>query len=165
MSQHLSEHKIDEDIWVDTESKYNKVNEAMFKFNKNFFCEAHKSYYNETDVKILDECRTIIPNGQFNNKICLNTFNTIDEIDNCKAFTKSASEIVKNPVYSEFDVWKPYCGKSDVFNMNDLVLYMVKPCRGNIFFNKKHCLVYGKYLKILKKSSIKLDTKNILKNS
>ena len=37
MSQHLSEHKIDEDIWVDTESKYNKVNEAMFKFNKNFF--------------------------------------------------------------------------------------------------------------------------------
>lgn len=39
MSQHLSEHKIDEDIWVDTESKYNKVNEAMFKFNKNFFAK------------------------------------------------------------------------------------------------------------------------------
>ena len=36
----------------------------MFKFHESIFSENHKSYYNETDLKALDECRTIVPNGR-----------------------------------------------------------------------------------------------------
>ena len=38
--------------------------------------------------------------------------------------------------------------------MSDLTFYIVQPCQGNIFFNKKHCLVYGKLLKQLLKDGV-----------
>ena len=36
----------------------------MFKFHESSFSENRKSYYNETDLKTLDECRNIVPNGR-----------------------------------------------------------------------------------------------------
>ena len=65
VSQDLNTNKIDEDIAVNTEEKYNRVSDEMFKFHKKLISENHKSDYNETDVKILDESRTIVANGQF----------------------------------------------------------------------------------------------------
>ena len=53
------------------------------------------------------------------------------------------------PVFNEFDVWKPYGDKSDVNRFGDYTLYLAKACQGNIFFNKKFNLVYGKHLKQL----------------
>ena len=38
--------------------------------------------------------------------------------------------------------------------MSDLTFYIVQPCQGNIFFNKIHCLVYGKLLKQLLKDGV-----------
>ena len=64
-TQHLDTDNINEDITVDTEDKYNKVSEEMFKFHKKLFTENHKSYYTDLDVEILDECRTIVPYGRF----------------------------------------------------------------------------------------------------
>ena len=64
VSQDLNTDKIDEDIAVNTEEKYNRVSDEMFKFHKKLISENHKSDYNETDVKILDESRTIVANGQ-----------------------------------------------------------------------------------------------------
>ena len=145
-TQHLDIDNINEDIAVDTENKYNKVSEEMFKFHKKLFTENHKSYYTDLDVEILDECRTIVPYGSFKHLVkdtepC--------SIDKRKAFSKSASDIVKVPVFKEFDVWKPYGDKSDVNRFGDYTLYLVKACQGNIFFNKKFNLVYGKHLKQL----------------
>ena len=145
-TQHLDIDNINEDIAVETEEKYNKVSEEMFKFHKKLFTENHKSYYTDLDVEILDECRTIVPYGKFkhlvnNTELC--------SIDRRKAFSKSASDIVKVPVFNEFDVWKPYGDKSDVNRFGDYTLYLVKACQGNIFFNKKFNLVYGKHLKQL----------------
>ena len=37
----------------------------MFKFHESIFSENHESYYNETYLKALDECRTIVPNGRW----------------------------------------------------------------------------------------------------
>ena len=37
----------------------------MFKFHKKIISENYKSDYNETDVKILDESRAVVANGQF----------------------------------------------------------------------------------------------------
>ena len=145
-TQHLDIDNINEDIAVDTEDKYNKVSEEMFKFHKKLFTENHKSYYTDLDVEILDECRTIVPYGSFNHLV---KDTELCSIDKRKAFSKSASDIVKVPVFKEFDVWKPYGDKSDVHKYGDYTLYLVKACQGNIFFNKKFNLVYGKHLKQL----------------
>ena len=107
VSQDLDKDKIDEDIAVNTEEKYNRVSEEMFNFHRNIFNEAHKSYYNETDVKILDECRTIVANGRIYGAEDV-SLNERCSIDIRKAFTHSASQIVKIPVFREFDVYKPY---------------------------------------------------------
>ena len=145
-TQHLDIDNINEDIAVDTEDKYNKVSEEMFKFHKKLFTENHKSYYTDLDIELLDECRTIVPYGRFKH---LNSDTELCSIDKRKAFSKSASDIVKVPVFKEFDVWKPYGDKSDVHKYGDYTLYLVKACQGNIFFNKKFNLVYGKHLKQL----------------
>ena len=145
-TQHLDIDNINEDIAVDTEDKYNKVSEEMFKFHEKLFTENHKSYYTDLDVEILDECRTIVPHGRFKHLV---KDTELCSIDKRKAFSKSASDIVKVPVFKEFDVWKPYGDKSDVHKYGDYTLYLVKACQGNIFFNKKFNLVYGKHLKQL----------------
>ena len=145
-TQHLDIDNINEDIAVDTENKFNKVNEEMFKFHKKLFTENHKSYYTDLDVEILDECRTIVPYGRFKHLV---KDTELCSIDKRKAFSKSASDIVKVPAFKEFDVWKPYGDKSDVHKYGDYTLYLVKACQGNIFFNKKFNLVYGKHLKQL----------------
>ena len=118
----------------------------MFKFHKKLFSENHKSFYSDLDVEILDECRTIVPFGSFKH--------LLDDVEKCsidtrKAFSKAGSDIVKVPVFKEFDVWKPYGDKADVNRFGDYTLYLVKACQGNIFFNKKFNLVYGKHLKQL----------------
>ena len=57
--------------------------------------------------------------------------------------------LLKCRCFNEFDVWKPYGYKSDVNRYGDYTLSLVKACQGNIFFNKKLNLVYGKHLKQL----------------
>ena len=47
VSQDLDADKIDEDIEVSTEEKYNRVSAEMFRIHKSIFNEAHKSYYND----------------------------------------------------------------------------------------------------------------------
>ena len=150
-TQHLDIDNINEDIAVETEDKYNKVSEEMFKFHKKLFTENHKSYYTDLDVEILDECRTIVPHGSFKHLV---KDTELCSIDRRKAFSKSASDIVKVPVFKEFDVWKPYGDKADVHKYGDYTLYLVKACQGNIFFNKKFNLVYGKHLKQLISRSV-----------
>ena len=63
-TQHRDHDRINDDILMETEEYYNKVSTTMFKFHESIFSENHKSYYNETDLKALDECRTIVPNGR-----------------------------------------------------------------------------------------------------
>ena len=155
VSQDLDKDKIDEDIMVNTEDKYNRVSDEMFKFQRKFFNEAHKSYYNETDVKILDECRTIVANGRIYGAEDVN-LNDRCSIDIRKASTHSASQIVKIPVFREFDVFKPYDLKSDFNRLGDYTLYIVKACQGNIFFNKTFNLVYGLHLKKLMKRGVNM---------
>ena len=155
-TQSLNEDKIDEDISVNTEEKHNKVSAEMFKFHKQLFNENFKSYYNETDVKILDECRTIVPNGRFYGK---DTFDDIRKcsIDRRKAYSYQAKMISKVPVFKEFDVWQHYdYSKCDVHRNGNYSLYLVKVCQANVFFNKKFNLVYGKHLKELIKRGVSL---------
>ena len=47
------------------------------------------------------------------------------------------------PVFNEFDMFKPYKGEE----LNDHCLYIVKATEHNMFFNKRHNLCYGLFLK------------------
>ena len=137
---------------------------AMFHFNKALINPLHKSYYNEIDMQIFKECRTIAPTG------CLNRYcyqynphtdkhdkmvilpDVCVEIDIRKAYTHAFTQITKVPVFTQFDIWKHYDGEKHDFNkMHELTLYLVKSKSLNIFFNKTYTLIYGKFLKQLPK--------------
>ena len=65
-TQNLVTSSIDGTIEVRTKQIYNNMSKAMHEFNKALFNPLHKSFYNETDMQILKECRTIPPVGEIN---------------------------------------------------------------------------------------------------
>ena len=132
----------------------------MFNFNTVLFKPTHKSYYNEVDVEIFKECGTIPPTGEINTHYYLynpktdkddNTPEVTTEIDVRKAYTSAFNKIAEIPVFSQFDIWKPFNG--NVTDFYDLTLYLVKPTKTlgrasrdyatSLFFNKAYTLVYG----------------------
>ena len=154
VSQSLSKDRIDEDVAVDDEDTYNNIVSAMFRFQKDMFKEIHLSYYNEVDIKILKECKTIVPVGRFHDTNV--KIKKLREIDIRKAFTFGGCCIKYIPRFTEFDVFKPFTQNCDINSLNNLTLYIVEVYEGNIFFNKKYNLIYGKFLKQLLKRDIKL---------
>ena len=64
--QNLVTSSVDGTITVRTEQIYNNMSKAMYAFNKALLNPLHKSYYNETDIQFLKECRTIPPVGELN---------------------------------------------------------------------------------------------------
>lgn len=117
------------------------MSKVTFDFNKAIFTENHKSFYSETDINVLDECRTVIPHGQLigekDNDVSYSSFPPeVVEIDICKAFTSAFSKIQSIPVFREFDVWRPFLNTNDLNSMSNYTLYMVKACQG-IYFSTK----------------------------
>ena len=148
VAQNLSKQTVHSEVIANNEEMYNRMTEEMFNFNKTMFKENHKSKYSEVDVKILDECRTIVPNGYFNQDVKMKH---LREVDENKAFTNAGGKIKDIPVFNEFDIWKKYMGEN-INKLHCLTLYLVEVDKGNIFFNKKFDLVYGKFLmKLLNK--------------
>ena len=96
----------------------------MFKFHESIFSENHKSYYNETDLKALDECRTIVPNGRCEGQktMIARAMNPVlaredmRSIDTRKTDSHQATKITRIPVFNDFDVWKPYTKKKILTN-------------------------------------------------
>ena len=148
VNQNLDRDRIDEDIVVDEEEVYDNISEEMFKFNRKMLCENYKSYYNEVDVRILDECRTIVAHGKLRSNVGKEVaINERCSIDTCKAFTYQGSKINYRPIFKEFDVWKPYDHTCDFKRYKNYTLYYIQANQGNIFFNKRFNLVYGISLK------------------
>ena len=144
-SQSLIDCAVENHITSDTTEMFNKVNEAMFHFNKGLFNPYHKSYYHEDDLKIFSKTHTVASSGYLSP---IGTEKDKIEIDKTKAYTKSAMEIVRVPVFSRFDIWKKYdYDKNDFNKMSKYTLYYVKSRVKNMFFNKSHNLIYGKFLK------------------
>ena len=161
-TQNLVNNSIDGSIGVRTEQIYNKMSKAMFNFNTALFKPTHKSYYNEVDVEIFKECRTIPPTGETNthyylynpktdkdDKYCY-TPEVTTEIDVRKAYTSAFNKIAEIPVFTQFDIWKPFNGS--VSDFHDLTLYLVKLTKRSLFFNKAYALVYGMFFKALREA-------------
>ena len=137
-TQQLRPGNIDGEIVVDNVELYNKMSEAMAKFNFDLFKINHKSYYSSWDTLYLNCYKTIVPKGYLQ-EYC----EECSEIDVSKAFTSALANITQIPIFNEFDIWKQY----NKHNIMELSLYIVKVNKPNLFFNKRYCLVYGKYLK------------------
>ena len=153
VSQCLSQERVDEDVITDNEEVYNKITTTMFNLQKELFKENHLSYYNEVDIQILKECKTIVPVGKFCKDVAVKK---IKEIDINKAFTHAGGSIKYIPKFTQFDIFRPFDEDCSTDQFNNLTFYIVEVYEGNIFFNKKYCLVYGKFLKKLLKHNVKL---------
>ena len=145
-TQNLVTNSIDGSICVRTENIYNKMSKAMYDFNKALFNPLHKSYYNEVDVQIFKECKTITPTGEINkhyhkysvqreefDKYFFTTESCV-EIDVRKAFTHAFNQITEIPVFTQFDVWKPYKKECQIETFHPLTLYLVKSNGEAMFF-------------------------------
>ena len=80
-TQDLSKDTLERDIATDTEDKYNRKAEAMFNFNKKLSSSSHLSQYDDVDIEILDECRTVVPLGYLEKNV---EFKNLVEIDRAK---------------------------------------------------------------------------------
>ena len=162
-TQNLVTNSIDGSVCVRTENIYNRMSKAMYDFNKALFNPLHKSYYNEVDVQIFKECKTITPIGEINkhyhkysvqreefDKYFFTTESCV-EIDVRKAFTHAFNQMTEIPVFTQFDVWKPYKKEYKIEAFHPLNLYLVKSKGEAMFFNKAYCLVYGQFLTHLHK--------------
>ena len=144
-SQCLIDDQINSDITVDRETVYNNMTEAMFTFKKKLFNPNHKSYYSPSDIQVLNNYRTIVPQGEL--------FKGLDkfdvpkqEIDMNKAFTDAFNTITRIGVFNQFDNWKAYNSKCKIKDVN---IYLVKAelTHRNLFFNNDTNAVYGMFLK------------------
>ena len=152
-TQDLSKDTLERDIDADTEDKYNRIAEAMFILNKKLFSSSHMSQYDDVDIEILDECRTVVPLGYLDKTV---EFKNLVEIDRTKAFTWAFNQISKIPIFNAFDSWKAWDGTLDINKLSSLTLYKVEVLKGNMFFNKKFNIIYGVFLRKMDLSNIKI---------
>ena len=152
-TQDLSKDTIDRQVICKKEDKYNNIAEAMFHFKRKLFSQSHMSYYDDVDLQILDECRTTVPMGYFDKTV---DEKNLVEIDRTKAFTWAFNKIRRIPVFNAFDSWKHWDDTLDINKLSSLTLYKVKVKSANIFFNKKYNLIYGKFLRKMDLSEIKI---------
>ena len=151
-TQNLIKTSADGCIAVCDETTYNNMNKAMFNFNKSLFNLSHKSFYNDIDIQILDEARTVVPSGLLCDRGDIK--NEI-EIDISKAFTHAFITISEIPVFNQFDIWRVFDDTTDIYDLHDLTLYYIEKKTtilkrtGRMLFNKKYCLIYGVFLKQL----------------
>ena len=110
-TQNLITSSADGCIAARDEQTYNTMNEAMFRFNKSWFNPLHKSFYNDIDITLMDETRTIAPLGLFYDKSSIPEH--IIELDRCKAYTKAILDTTNIIVFNQFDIWKVYSDTID----------------------------------------------------
>ena len=92
---------------------FNRMHDAKTEFNYQLFKAEHKSFYDDQDLHILDECRTIANVGWLksltgpvtSSKHRPQTISksSLVEIDVSKACTVAFVRIKAVPVFSEFD--------------------------------------------------------------
>ena len=126
-------------VVVESETIYNKMNEAMVKFNSHIFKATHKSYYTQLDIDILDEYRTVANIGMIRQK----PKEKLNEIDVSKAYTGAFCKITHIPIFNEFDSFQPYTGQPIEYYS----LYVIKAKSLNMMFNKDYNLCHGFFLK------------------
>ena len=96
-SQQLVSSSIERSEAVENETTYNNMNRAMHNFHSAIFVNKCKSYYNQQDIQILDEYRTVANIGMLNQIETKNKqpVHKMIEIDRSRAYTTAFGEITK----------------------------------------------------------------------
>ena len=125
---------------------FNRMHDAKTEFHYQLFKGEHKSFYDEQDLEILDECRTMANVGWLKSLMGRVTSpkqppqtiskSSLVEIDISKAYTGAFMRIKAVPVFNEFDTWEPYAGHSHG-ELKKLSLYVVEASEFDLFFNKQ----------------------------
>ena len=164
-TQNLIKGSVDGSIAIDDEATYNRMNTAMIEFNKAMFNPIHKSFYNEIDMQIYQEAKTIAPIGLLCPKGVIP--DNIFEADITKAFTGASMKFDEVPVFNQFDIWQKYDDNKDFTKMSDYTLYFVEDTahtlvlsrtirNSHLMFNKKYNLCYGHFLKKLDTTKLRI---------
>ena len=90
--QQLVKNEIDGLVKLDNEQTYNNLSNAFSDFKFKVLRNEHKSYYNQEDLEIYSECRTVANTGIMN--IIHDIANTV-EIDVSKAYSSAFCKITK----------------------------------------------------------------------
>jgi hypothetical protein len=120
----------------------NTIREQLFK-------SEHLSYYNNIDIDILDECRSIPPSGLL---LSIADNANFVEIDISKAYTSELKQIDMIPIFNQFYEWMEYSNDT----IEDYTLYRVSSTTTNIILTKRYKLLYGSSLKQLNNTDFKI---------
>ena len=126
--QQLVKTEIDGLIHIAHVNCYNRCDEVMTHFRNQIFRMDHKSYYNQQDMDILNEYRTIANVG-FLHEV-KSTYGLV-EIDLSKAYTNAFMRIKAVSVFNEFDIFRPYRAGEAIDNLS---LYKVRELREQALF-------------------------------
>jgi len=153
-TQQLIDYAIDGMLQIEKAEVFNRTQDAKDDFYAKLFRADHKSYYSDSDVAILDECRTTANVGFLSKLEGVSLSirlrpptipkSSLVEIDITKAYTAAFIRIQEIPIFNEFDVWLPYA-KGE--KLKDLSLYLVEAVSFDLFFNKRFNICYGLFLK------------------
>jgi hypothetical protein len=160
-SQQMIDYAIDGMMEVEDAGVFNRMHDAKLDFYHQLFRAEHRSFYSPQDLKILDDCRTVANVGwikslraqrisRYDPQFMLRE-RDLAEIDITKAFTGAFMRITAVPVFNEFDLWQPYLEGEALRNLS---LYIVESSEFDLFFNQRHNLVYGHFLKQLPKKPL-----------
>ena len=100
-SQDLINYAVERSEYTNSVDVFNKINEGMFYFNRKLFNPHHKSYYHKDDKKIFDTTYSITSTGYLDNGVAKDKG---VEIDLNKAYTKGIMDIIRIPIFCEFDI-------------------------------------------------------------
>ena len=164
-TQNVTTGSEDGSIAIDDEATYNRMNTAMFEFNKAVFNPIHRSSYNKTDMQIYQEAKTIVPIGLLCPKEVIP--DNIFEAGITKAFTGASMKFDEVPAFNQFDIWQKNDDNTDFTKMADYTLSFVEDTahtlvlsrmirNSHLMFNKKYNLCDGYFLKKLDTTKLKI---------
>ena len=126
-------------IAVSNETTYNNINKAMFNFNKSLFISSHKSFYNDSDIKILNE--TVF--NQFDHWKKYNDEIKIDELHELTLYYVETIDTNVRPLKTTMDSIKELIEKNQ--HTKQMIYYSIAYRKGidvatYIEFRKTHDL-------------------------
>lgn len=147
--QQLVKNEIDGIVKLENAQTYNNLSQTFTDFKFKILRNEHKSYYNQQDIDIMNECRTLANCGLMDP---ITNISNLVEIDMSKAYSSAFAKITKIPIFNNFDIWQPYEGEE----IKNFHRYVVKYKEFNVFFNRTINVCYGQFLKYFPRDKVEI---------
>jgi hypothetical protein len=101
-TQLLTTSSIERSLIIDNNDVYNNMTREFNNVHKSVFKLQYRSLYTNTDIDVLNSCRTVAVSAQL--REYPTDLGSLVEIDKSKAYTEACTKINKIPYFNEFDV-------------------------------------------------------------